>query len=304
MKKHWMVFAIALVMALGTAGALAQGYAYGDTADEVAAIQEALEELDLYYADITGHYGRKTERAVMLFQRKYRLPQTGVVDETTLAQLYLVTGQSVPEKASGTLSASLVLRHGSTGEAVRILQENLTVLGFYKGEITGRYGNLTKEAVRLFQRKNGLSSDGVAGPKTLAEIEHELSGEIGDKAESGAADPAAAAGVSSSAESTPGTTIQTPAAAATVSLGDVTLLSTERVLRRTSSSGYVTRLQNALNALGYFPQSATGYFGSVTEEAVKAYQTAKGLTADGIAGRATLTAINKDLKEKLSGAVD
>ena len=395
MKKHWMVFAIALVMALGAAGALAQGYAYGDTADEVATIQEALTELDYYYADITGHYGRKTERAVTLFQRKYRLPQTGVADETTLAQLYLVTGHSVPEKAVGTLSTSLVLRRGSSGEAVRVLQENLTALGFYSGEITGnyggltqeavrrfqrkndldsdgiagrntlgklavlmgdasgsagaaassgassgaqedgvtilrlntrndavrklqedltllgyysgevtgKYGNLTKEAVRRFQRDNDLDSDGVAGPMTLAEVAKELTDEVGDEADGDAA-ANTAAGTTTPTESAATTTVQTPAAGTTVSLRDVTLLNTERVLRRTSSSGYVTRLQNALNALGYFPEKPTGYFGSATEEAVKAYQAAKGLTADGIAGRATLTAINKDLKEKLEGAVD
>lgn len=50
--------------------ASAQSYRYGDHADEIGVIQEALEELDLYYADITGHYGAKTERAVKLFQKK------------------------------------------------------------------------------------------------------------------------------------------------------------------------------------------------------------------------------------------
>jgi len=394
MKKLRMLFAAAVLLAACMPNAAAQGYAYGDSADEVAVIQEALEELDLYYADITGHYGRKTERAVTLFQRKHRLPQTGVADETTLAQLYLATGRAVQNKTVGMLSASIVLRRGSSGETVRMLQENLaalgyysgeltgnygaltqeavrrfqkrndldsdgvagrntlsrlavlmgdmpssgsgdtlnaagqrddtilrlnsrgdavkklqedlTVLGYYSGEVTGKYGNLTKEAVRRFQRDNDLSSDGLAGPKTLAEVAHELGKEIGDENDEKEKknDAQTSDSVQTQTEASSSTLNGNESAAVTVSLREVTQLNTERVLRKTSSSGYVTRLQNALNVLGYFPVQPTGYFGSETENAVKAYQTAKGLTADGIAGRATLKALNKDIEEKLEGAVD
>lgn len=51
----------------------------------------------------------------------------------------------------------------------------------------------------------------------------------------------------------------------------------------------VKALQSALLRLGYLQQSAvTGYFGSITEAAVKSFQRDKGLYADGIAGKATL----------------
>ena len=40
--------------------------------------------------------------------------------------------------------------------------------GYYNGNIDGIYGSQTQEAVRYFQRKNGLTVDGIAGPKTLA----------------------------------------------------------------------------------------------------------------------------------------
>ena len=73
------------------------------------------------------------------------------------------------------------------------------------------------------------------------------------------------------------------------------------LLRRTGSSGYVTRLQNALGLLGFFTETPTGYFGEATETAVRAFQRAKGLTEDGVAGRATLTAINEALADVAAG---
>ena len=66
--------------------------------------------------------------------------------------------------------------------------------------------------------------------------------------------------------------------------------------------GYVTRLQKALIALGYYTGSADGYFGSGTEDAVKAYQQARGLQVDGVAGRATLRKINSDAQSGITAA--
>lgn len=62
---------------------------------------------------------------------------------------------------------ALVLRQGSTGATVRKMQTKLRNWGYYSGSVDGIYGNKTKEAVRYFQRKNGLVVDGIAGPKTL-----------------------------------------------------------------------------------------------------------------------------------------
>lgn len=62
------------------------------------------------------------------------------------------------------------------------------------------------------------------------------------------------------------------------------------VLRFGSSGANVTRLQNLLNDAGYFVP-VTGYFGSLTEQAVINFQAASGLSADGIAGPATLGAL-------------
>ena len=58
------------------------------------------------------------------------------------------------------------LHNGSKGEEVRILQLRLAELGYLEGSADGVYGAMTREAVRRFQQRNGLSVDGVAGKKT------------------------------------------------------------------------------------------------------------------------------------------
>jgi len=58
-------------------------------------------------------------------------------------------------------------KYGSRGEEVRQIQTKLKRWGYYKGNIDGIYGSQTLEAVKYFQRKNGLTVDGIAGTNTL-----------------------------------------------------------------------------------------------------------------------------------------
>ena len=66
-------------------------------------------------------------------------------------------------------SADLYKR-GSSGDTVREIQTRLKNWGYYNGAVDGVYGSGTEEAVRLFQRKNGLSVDGQVGNQTLAAL--------------------------------------------------------------------------------------------------------------------------------------
>ncbi len=59
-----------------------------------------------------------------------------------------------------------VLRTGSAGQTVKDLQSRLLTLGYYAGEVDGRFGAGTKEAVILFQTANGLQADGIVGSET------------------------------------------------------------------------------------------------------------------------------------------
>ena len=75
----------------------------------------------------------------------------------------------------------------------------------------------------------------------------------------------------------------------------VTSVPTEATLRAGSTGSSVTSLQTALNQLGYDAGTADGKFGASTTAAVTAFQKAKGLTEDGVAGPTTLAAINSAL---------
>ena len=59
-------------------------------------------------------------------------------------------------------------KYGSRGNEVKTIQEKLKRWGYYNGSIDGIYGTQTVTAVKKFQQKNGLTVDGIAGPKTLA----------------------------------------------------------------------------------------------------------------------------------------
>jgi peptidoglycan hydrolase-like protein with peptidoglycan-binding domain len=75
----------------------------------------------------------------------------------------------------------------------------------------------------------------------------------------------------------------------------VTSVPADQSLKPGMSGSSVTALQQALTQLGYNPGTADGSYGPSTTQAVTAFQTAKGLTADGVAGPATLAAINTAL---------
>ena len=73
-------------------------------------------------------------------------------------------------QTSGSVNSYGYLQLGSEGTAVRNLQEKLTALGYYDGEITGHFGEKTEAAVKAYQTKAGLYSDGIAGPATQAKL--------------------------------------------------------------------------------------------------------------------------------------
>lgn len=58
-------------------------------------------------------------------------------------------------------------KYGSRGSEVTQIQTKLKRWGYYNGNIDGIYGSQTLEAVKYFQRKNGLVVDGIAGKNTL-----------------------------------------------------------------------------------------------------------------------------------------
>lgn len=60
--------------------------------------------------------------------------------------------------------------YGDSGPMVMWIQESLKALGYYDGVITGHFGMLTEKAVIEFQKEQGLTPDGVAGPETITKL--------------------------------------------------------------------------------------------------------------------------------------
>ena len=65
-----------------------------------------------------------------------------------------------------TTVQTAVLKQGSSGSEVKEVQRRLKLWGYYKGSVDGVFGASTKSAVIAFQKKNGLTADGVVGKST------------------------------------------------------------------------------------------------------------------------------------------
>lgn len=64
--------------------------------------------------------------------------------------------------------AATVVKQGSRGQIVRQIQTKLKNWGYYTGGVDGVFGEKTTSAVKYFQRKNGLTQDGIVGKKTAS----------------------------------------------------------------------------------------------------------------------------------------
>ncbi len=72
--------------------------------------------------------------------------------------------------ASYAVIQTAVYKQGSRGDVVKTIQRKLKNWGYYKGSVDGIFGAKTKSAVIYFQKKNGLTPDGIVGKKTLAAL--------------------------------------------------------------------------------------------------------------------------------------
>ena len=79
----------------------------------------------------------------------------------------IVTVKQLDKNESEEIAIETLSRYGSRGDEVRTIQTKLKRWGYYSGSVDGIYGTKTVEAVKYFQRKNGLTVDGIAETNTL-----------------------------------------------------------------------------------------------------------------------------------------
>ena len=304
----------------------------GATGSAVKDLQTKLKKLGFYNAYVDGSYGDTTVAAVKAFQKKYNLTADGVAGSETLKKLDSAYKNADSDKEDGSL------RKGATGSAVKDLQTKLKKLSFYNASIDGDYGDTTVAAVKAFQKKYNLTADGVAGSETLKKLDSAYKNADSDKDDGSLRKGATGSAVkdlqtklkklsfyNASIDGDYGDTTVAAVKAfqkkynltADGVAGSETLKKLDTAyknadsntstdddsLRKGATGTAVKTLQTNLKKLGFYTAYVDGSFGATTESAVKAFQKKYGLTADGVAGSATLKKIESAVASASSGKI-
>ena len=266
----------------------------GDRGSAVFTLQRQLNRIAKDYPflgklTVDGIFGARMADTVKRFQKQFSLTADGVVGRQTwykISYIYvsvkdLAELTSEGETSSGTLSdgswSGSTLRQGSTGSAVEQLQFWLNTLAQYDAGIPstavdGVFGSRTSAAVRAFQRREGLTADGVVGRTTWTTLYNEFRSIQSDNGTPNAY---------------PGTPLRQGSRGQSVRLVQFWL----KIARTVYAS---------LRSV-----TVDGVFGAATAAAVKRFQSYFGLTSDGVVGRTTwqkLYEVYNDIANKLLSA--
>ena len=304
----------------------------GSTGSDVKDLQTKLKKLGYYDAYVDGDYGDTTVAAVKAFQKKYNLTADGIAGKETLKKLDSVYKNADSDKDDDSL------RMGDSGSAVKDLQTKLKKLGYYSGTVDSTFGSGTYAAVRAFQKKYNLTADGVAGSETLKKLDSAYKNADSDKDDGSLRKGATGSAVknlqtklkklgfyNASIDGDYGDTTVAAVKAfqkkynltADGVAGSETLKKLDSAyknadsntstdddsLRKGATGAAVKTLQTNLKKLGFYTAYVDGSFGATTESAVKAFQKKYGLTADGVAGSATLKKIESVVASASSGKI-
>ncbi|MFT3706041.1 MAG: peptidoglycan-binding protein [Archangium sp.] len=134
----------------------------GTRSAAVKALQTQLAKLGQYKAPIDGQYGPVTKKAVAEFEAANGFRTDGVADGTTR------------DAIARAAESKVALFPGMVNSRVKNLQSQLQRLGFFKGDVGGHYGPITRAAVRAFEKKHGWNQDGIAGKRFQETIAKEV----------------------------------------------------------------------------------------------------------------------------------
>lgn len=138
---------------------------FGDRGNNVKELQKDIMKLGGYEIEIDGIFGKDTLDKVKIIQEKAGLTVDGIVGKATLAEI-----------KKGITEPKGYFQRGDTGKGVEKLQQDLVDLGGYRVEVNGKFDSNTRDKVTIFQRRNNLKDDGIAGKETLAMLEKLLKG--------------------------------------------------------------------------------------------------------------------------------
>lgn len=323
----------------GSSGGKPETLEMGSTGSEVRRLQQKLKDLGYLSGSADGSFGVATQAAVIAFQKNNNLTADGKAGTATQSKLYSGTARKatgnaakIQESSDGSTTSTsgrdtsdiastgyVTLEAGSESEQVKTLQKRLKELGYYNGNIDGRYGEETQAAVMAFQLRNNLTVDGKAGPatqrvlygskssitypsmrkgeegtsvKNLQYTLYELGyydGPIDGKYGQTTADAVRAFQIQNHL-----TPVDGVAGSKTLSRlysSDAIAATASNVESETAKAGdrndLVVQIQDCLVQLGFL-DSITGVYDDATVAAVKAFQSANGLTPDGKCGTMTL----------------
>ena len=304
----------------------------GDSGSAVKDLQTKLKKLGYYSGTVDSTFGSGTYAAVRAFQKKYNLTADGVAGSETLKKLDSAYKNADSDKNDDSL------RMGDSGSAVKDLQTKLKKLGYYDGTVDSTFGSGTYAAVKAFQKKYNLTADGVAGSETLKKLDSAYKNADSDKDDDSLRKGATGSAVkdlqtklkklgfyNASIDGDYGDTTVAAVKAfqkkynltADGVAGSETLKKLDTAyknadsntstdddsLRKGATGTAVKTLQTNLKKLGFYTAYVDGSFGSTTESAVKAFQKKYGLTADGVAGSATLKKIESAVASASSGKI-
>ena len=304
----------------------------GDSGSAVKDLQTKLKKLGYYSGTVDSTFGSGTYAAVRAFQKKYNLTADGVAGSETLKKLDSVYKNADSDKDGDSL------RMGDSGSDVKNLQTKLKKLGYYDGTVDSTFGSGTYAAVKAFQKKYNLTADGVAGSETLKKLDSAYKNADSDKDDGSLRKGATGSAVkdlqtklkklgfyNASIDGDYGDTTVAAVKAfqkkynltADGVAGSETLKKLDSAyknadsntstdddsLRKGATGTAVKTLQTNLKKLGFYTAYVDGSFGSTTESAVKAFQKKYGLTADGVAGSATLKKIESAVASASSGKI-
>ena len=140
---------------------------------DVLALQQLLANRGFYNGAIDGIKGNQTKTAIVAAQTAYGLTPDGVAGVQTMTALQRGTKPvpSANQPANQGVKVAVSTAKSAVNDDVANLQNLLADRGFYKGQITGFLGPITKEAIVAAQKAYGLTPDGVAGSRTIAALE-------------------------------------------------------------------------------------------------------------------------------------